>query len=673
MKIDLSCPAEVLSAALPEEERPFAVLTLFNLADRTVVSCEATLRLTDQEGGELARTVHRARALTGRTHTAFRMSVPMEPKAGAVHCEATLDKVWFDDNDVWRRTPGNETEFVSNALPNSNSLNALRFVAGENAVGFPSQQVGLWVCVCGRPNSNRLEICARCQRRKDMIFSRYNRETVEQAVSRRERQLDLQSRSAREEDARLQRLREAEYDLRQRRIARRKRAALAFTAALLLTAAAVFALVPGFRLWSASRAMEDRRYEEAEAVLSALGNFPGAQNLRKENALRTARRDAVESVDPETLRGAAALLRGEGEAIAPSDSGFLVREEEDGAPEPAADSREEDLRLACLADFRRAEILLDAGETDEAEKLLVSLPENQEGRAELLRTITWTRAEAALEQRQYETARALYLSLGSYGDAEEKARRCLYEPALTLMESGAYDQAMALLRQIPDYEDSGELILQCFYLKGFTLENAGDFAAAREAYLAAGDYEDAAEKAKAIRLAEADGLYEIRDYAAALAIYLELDGYENAREKGVACAIALAERSYKDKEYLQAVSVLDGLPEGTETDEITRLRSRALYQAAKAAAKREDYAGALELIRRIPDWQDAASLARTWKYALAQELVKAEQWEEALPLLEELGSYRQSERMLRQVRKALEPPEATAGPEATVQPETPEE
>ena len=672
MKIDLSCPAEILSAALPEEAQPFAVLTLFNLADRTVVSCEATIRLTDQEGRELARTVHRARSLTGRPHTAFRMSIPMEPKTGAVHSEATLDKIWFDDNDVWRRTPGNETEDVSNALPNSNSLNALRFVAGENAVGFPSQQVGLWVCVCGRPNSNRLEICARCQRRKDMIFARYNRETVEQAVSRRERQLDLHSRSAREEDARLQRLREAEYDLRQKRAARRKRAAAAFLAAAALTAAAVFGLVPGLRLWSASRAMEDRRYEEAEAVLSGLGSFPGAEDLRKENALRAARRDAAESTDPEKLRGAAALLRGEGAEKAPSDSGFLVREQEE-APMPSADPREEDLRLACLADFRRAEMLMAHGETDEAEKLLLSLPESQEGRAELLQTITWTRAEAALEARQFETARALYLSLGSYDGAEEKAKRCLYEPALGLMESGDYDQAMALLRQIPDYEDSGTLILQCFYLKGLTLENAGDFAAAREAYLAAGAYEDAAEKASAIRLAEADGLYEIKDYAAALAIYMELDGYENAREKGIACAVALAERSYKDKEYLQAVSVLDGLPEGAETDEITRLRSRALYQAAKAAAKRDDYAGALALIGRIPDWQDAASLSRTWKYALAQELVEAERWEEALPLLEELGSYRQSERLLRQVRKALEPPEETGAPEGTPAPETPEE
>ena len=50
MRIDLSCPAEILGIEPPAGEKDYSVLTLFNLTDRTIVSCEVTERLTDREG-----------------------------------------------------------------------------------------------------------------------------------------------------------------------------------------------------------------------------------------------------------------------------------------------------------------------------------------------------------------------------------------------------------------------------------------------------------------------------------------------------------------------------------------------------------------------------------------------------------------------------------------------
>ena len=52
MLIDLSCPAEVFQASLPTEEVPAAVLDLFNLSDRVIVSAEVTLRLLGAGGAE---------------------------------------------------------------------------------------------------------------------------------------------------------------------------------------------------------------------------------------------------------------------------------------------------------------------------------------------------------------------------------------------------------------------------------------------------------------------------------------------------------------------------------------------------------------------------------------------------------------------------------------------
>ena len=631
MKIDLSCPAEVLRAEPPKEDQPFAVLTLFNLSDRSIVSAEATVRLTDREGKETGRAVHRARALNGRPHTAFTMTVPFEGKTGAFRAEASLDKIWFEDNDVWRRAPDNEIEYESNVLPPSPALNALKFAAGENAVGFPSQQPRLWLCVCGRPNDNNSTVCARCRRQKDLIFSRYNRMEVEKNLAQRERQLDLKSRSAREEDIRLQRIREEEYHLRKQRVVRRWRLLVSFVCALALTAAMAFAVVPALRLYSANALMNRDQYEEALAVFTDLGEFPGASAARQDCENRIARRDASASRDPDTLAAAAAHLRKNGEG-------------------------EPDRSLANDADYRRAGLLLEAGETEAAEALLRSLPEAYPGRETQLNACAYAKADAAMLARDYDTARELFLSLADYADAATRAAACLYEQALARMESGEYDEAVSLLSQIPDYEDSRTLIQKSWYLKGFVLENEGNPEAAREAYLAAGNYEDAAERASAIQMTWADAFLAAKDVESALPLYQALDGYADAREKWISCAVTLATRHYKKKDYASAIALLDALPE--QTSESETLRTRSIDRAARAAAKEGAYEEAIALIARIPDYRDDANLLRSWKYTLAESWMKAERWEDVIPLLEELGSYRNAARWLEQAREATAAPAA---------------
>ena len=76
MFIDLTCPAEVFGTVLPTEEVPAAALTLFNLSDRVIVSAEVALRLLDKHGAELEKVSFRGRALNGRPHSTFMMTVP---------------------------------------------------------------------------------------------------------------------------------------------------------------------------------------------------------------------------------------------------------------------------------------------------------------------------------------------------------------------------------------------------------------------------------------------------------------------------------------------------------------------------------------------------------------------------------------------------------------------
>ena len=646
MRIDLKCPAEMLGAELPTEESPFVRLTLMDLTDRGIASCEATVKLADREGRIKTRTVHRARGLGGRPHSVFSMTVPMEPAEGAETAEVTLDKVWFEDNDVWRRNPAAETEYESNALPPGNDLNALRYAAGPAAVGYPSQQAAVWVCVCGRANGNGQNRCARCRREKEAIFRQYNRNAVMRLVSQRERQLDLKTRGAREESAQMQRVREEAWNQAQKRKKRQIRLAAALAAAGILWACAEFAGLPALKLWAADRAMQEDRLEEAETLLTEMGSFPGAENRLAETRIRIARRDgnlASAGGMPEAEDGDLSALSG------------MLREK---GTEPG------DAFLADRVDLNRADRLLSSGREEEAETLLLDLPEDLDGRESLLRDCAWARAEKLFAGKDYSAARAIFLDLGDYPGAENRARDCLYEPALALMEAGDYEGAVSLLQEIPDYLDSAELIRKNWYLKGVTLEAAGEPEEARQAYLTAGDCEDAADRARAIRWAQAEALLAAKDYEGALPIYREMDGDGNAREKWILCATETARKAYKARDYLRVIEILEDLPENTT--ETNRFRTRALYLGAKETAGKGNLEEAIAMMERIADYGDASKNIRTWRMTLAQTCVEegrlAEAREILLPVQENY-----------QVRKLLDQIEAAMAEETGAQEENPAE
>ena len=52
MRIDLNCPAEVVSTELIREEGDWVRLILMDLTERGIDSCEATVRLLNREGEE---------------------------------------------------------------------------------------------------------------------------------------------------------------------------------------------------------------------------------------------------------------------------------------------------------------------------------------------------------------------------------------------------------------------------------------------------------------------------------------------------------------------------------------------------------------------------------------------------------------------------------------------
>jgi len=585
MLIDLTCPAEVFSTALPTEEIPAVSLALYNLSDRVIVSVEVTLKLLSGSGAEKERVVYRARALNGRPHSTFQMNVPCSPVSGSRSADVTIDKVWYNDNAVWRRENSSSVEYTPNALPVSKALTDLQFVAGETAVGFPSQQEGLWVCVCGRPNPDSEEYCARCRREKSLLFVRYNREAVEKQIAQRERQLELSTRNVREDTARMQRIREEEYEQKQKRKTRRWRLAVSIPICAFIAALALGLFAPMLQLFAADKAIREKHWENAIYSLEILGpGFPGAERKLSEVRRAMAMEKADSAQTAAEMKAAAEGLR-------------------------ALEGDEEAAARADELDLTRAQNAMEAGDTEAAREAVEIFPEDDPRRIQIENECLYREAKAQMEAGDYEDAREAFLLLygnPAFPDTGTLAAECVYLPAAELMEQGKYDEAIAEMSRIPDYPLSRTAILECHYKKAQEAEALGDLETASSEYLMAGTYEDAETKTMETVFRLAEEKAALGETAAARSLYASIPGYPPAVEKEKEMTLILAREAMDRQEYMLAAELLDTLPEGYgDADELI---PRAAYLAGSDASRQKDWEKAVTFLEQAGDYRDAPSM-----------------------------------------------------------------
>lgn len=623
MRIDLTCPVELWQYDLPSEGYPACSLMMYNLCDRLVASAEVTLILKDASGDEAERVVYRGHDLDGRPGTAFRMAVPVNAKTRAASAELIIEKIWFDDNGVWRRGKGPMSEYTPNTLPNSRSLDMLRFVAGSNAVGFPQEQDGLWLCVCGRPNADYARNCVRCHRARDQVFTRYNREAIEKLVTQREKQLEMQAKSAREDASRLQMEREEQYNKRRKR---NRRIRTAVISAVVIAAAAygtVFHLLPYLNYRHAVTAMEGGDWSTAITAFEKMDTY-----LDAPEHLRFCRyQEAVELLN----KGDEASL------IAARDTFLSLPGYED------ADTNAQE------AEYRRAGLYLTAGDTAAAAEIYTLLDGYRDS-DDQLKVCAYIDASALADSGDWQGALDAFRALGDYKDSASRADDAVYQLALAAVEAGKPDEALTWLAQIPGYTGADQLTRRAYYVKGTALKAEGSNEAAGAAFLAAGDYEDAADQVIACIYDPAEALLAQGDYAGAMELYAQILGHRDATEKYMHCRYTLAETAVRDKEYALAVEFLSTLPD--DYQDVAALKKECIYQPAVDALKAEDWEAAVTGFQQVPGYKSADLNLKKARYSLAESYVKADRLDEAIAIYEELGSYSQSKIKLRNARYA---------------------
>ena len=622
MKIDLSCPVEVWEATCPSPEREACELKLFNLTDKSVTSVEINAFTKDRNDRELQHIIHRCYSLHGRPHSVFDAIVAMEHDPAAVGTEATITKVWFDDNTVWRKSRDPLAEYTPNRLTPSKDLDMLQYVAGPTAIGFPEEQEQAWLCICGRPNSLLSGVCARCGQSKQRIFEMYSRENIRNLYDRKEHQLDLKSRAVREDNARIQLEREEEYNKKTAKETGDRRLLRGFALAVVFAVLIFGAGIPALRYGSALYGMEHGHAAEAEQVLTELRAFPGAAaNLARCRSLRA--EQALGSGDPEKLAEAADIFR------------------QDGSEEAAG--------MARTADYERAVLLMEQNDPAGARELFRALGDHEDSR-ELANECTYRVASGYFESHFYEMALNEFNTLGEYKDSAEKRNLCIYLPAVELMENGEYNAAIAEFGRIPDYGDTQQQIRICNWLKGASLETS-DPATAAEAYAEAGDYEDGTKKAKALWYAMAADAETAGDLAGASELYYRAVPLDDSLNRAYTCVYTMAEQKLSAGEYEAARELYSTLPDNYR--ETGDRKAETWYRPAVEAQKSSDWKTAVGLYEKCGSYSDSISRLEKCRYELATNLQKEGSYDAAIPLFEQLGEYSDSAKQLNNCRYDL--------------------
>lgn len=609
MKVDLSCPIELWAFELPTPENPVCSFTFFNLDKRLISSIQITVTCFDEKDEMLGRSVERPMALEANGRDTFMVQLP-SGVLGTESIDLSIDKVWFGDGTAWRRAQeARLVEYEPNELPPNRRLEQLRYIAGPDAVGYPSDQVTIWICVCGRVNAAEEESCKRCMRDQTVVFTRFTPEGIQEAIDQRERQLEEKARLAREEASRKEFLRQDKVRRQKRR--RRMRTA-AITIALVIGGASYLFIVlgmPEYNYQSAVSAMNTGDYTKARTTFERLASYRDAEDLVYACDLRIAQK-YMTSGDEAQIDTALSILEGMGDYAGASD-------------------------MAMEATYYKGAFLLENARYGDASALFAELGDYKDA-SERRNKAEYAIAEADFASKKYDAAQQRYASLGNYLDAAYKAKLCTYQKATELMIGNRFDEASELFKTIVGFRDVNEQYKKSVYNSAMTAFNAGDYEKAIDKFVLLERYEDAGEQYQESVYKLACEKQEAGEYERALKLFVTIPGYEEADENAVICAYSYGSELMKAEQYEEALQYFVQSSGYKDADE---LKTQCYLLPAEAAIKAEDYQRAIALLEEIPEESGVAKQLQAAQYGYADQLVKKGELDEAQALFEALEDY----------------------------------
>ncbi len=649
MKIDFSCPVELLHVGYKDGKASFFVN---NLSENMLISIEVEAATYDADGYLLDM----QKNLFGEISVFYK-----EPKEFAFDIE-NPDEVDYVDIEIlslrfekgiaWHSGVLNDFNYTVDVLEGE-ELHALKLIAGEDAIAYPSEQGDLWVCVCGRANRVDDAFCVRCDRERENLFQNITKERAKEARSALEHLKIEENRQAvmagqKIKDKQQER---AEHNKKRRQMQTRF-AIVGLALAVLIVLGVLFGL-PYYNSVQADKLIERGEYEAAIAQLEKL-----PANYNVENRIKAVRyRMATELFESNTA-----------ESLAQAKQMFVAL----GDYEQSAD-------YAMRCDYQQAELLMVAEGYEAAINIYTSISGYADS-ALKIQEAKYRLAVKMLENENYEDAKTAFTELGNYLDSMDRIHVCDYQLGIAALEAENYESAVDYLDAAIGYLDAEEKYFEANYGLANQYYAEQRFAEAGKCYLvasqskyAAEKYPDALTKARLTLYQQGKIALAGSDYTSAAEIFGSISGYLDADNLYMQAQVAIANRALNDGDIDTALSILSEF-EGQESasavsnrakyakaeavlgegnkEEAARLFSEIIpysdsqtrylaisYSIAEDQLEQGEYDAAIEGFLALGAYSDSVSRANESKYSKAQSLFEAGSFEEAAQIFLGLGSY----------------------------------
>ena len=159
----------------------------------------------------------------------------------------------------------------------------------------------------------------------------------------------------------------------------------------------------------------------------------------------------------------------------------------------------------------------------------------------------YKKAEALLEEKDYDAAKQKFADLGGYKDAEEKVNECDYRNASDELEAGNYEEAKAIFTELSDYKDSEDMVTECDYRNASDELEAGNYEEAKAIFTEISDYKNSSEMIMACDYQKALHFYSEDDYESAVGIFCNIYEYEDSSAYVYKMFTELAGQEYIDE------------------------------------------------------------------------------------------------------------------------------
>lgn len=401
--------------------------------------------------------------------------------------------------------------------------------------------------------------------------------------------------------------------------------------------------------------MNSNQLDEAEALLTALGDYQDAPTQLQEITYRRLSAALETTKDYESIREQLTALNGY------SDSATLIER----------------------TWYLEAQDLLASGDAVSAIACLDEIPD-YEGAAELSRQAHYAYGKQLQAAGETATAADQFYAAKGYEDADTQANESYYAPAVKALEAGRYKEAARLLQNIRDYSDADDLWKQAIYQQAQVEINALDFEAATALLnQLPADYEEVATLLKDCVYRPAQLAYSRGEYETAIAGFTAVADYSEAAEMIRLCNYDWAAKKAQDGDYDGAIAMYEALGDykdsAAKISDVRTMKAQALsatgtlddlqsaatiyadlgdeknlaatqYQQATLLLQNQQYDDARVIFAALGQYEDAATQVQACDYAIALQKKDAGLLDEAAELLTSIAGYSDADEQLKAVR-----------------------